>query len=180
VVVRARRVQGRSDDTVVKPRRIVPGALPPSLRKAKTMVVEVDAMPGGYICSASFKGASAPATPSSIGQFTRMRDVVNHRNGWYTDHQVGRLVDALQDLGILGDTLVLYMVGDNGASAEGTLNGTFNEMINFNGAAVIETPEFMIARLDDFGGPDSYNHYAVGRAHAMDTTYQWTKQVASH
>jgi arylsulfatase A-like enzyme len=98
----------------------------------------------------------------------------------YTDHHVGRLVDALQDLEILGDTLVYYIVGDNGASAEGTLNGTFNEMINFNGAAAIETPEFMAERLDDFGGPDSYNHYAVGWAHAMDTPYQWTKQVASH
>jgi arylsulfatase A-like enzyme len=98
----------------------------------------------------------------------------------YADHHVGRLVDALQDLGILGDTLVYYVIGDNGASAEGTLHGTFNEMINFNGAAAIETPEFMAARLDDFGGPDSYNHYAVGWAHAMDTPYQWTKQVASH
>ena len=98
----------------------------------------------------------------------------------YADHHVGRLTDALQDLGILGDTLVYYMIGDNGASAEGTLNGTFNEMINFNDAAAIETPEFLAARLDDLGGPDSYNHYAVGWAHAMGTPYQWTKQVASH
>jgi arylsulfatase len=98
----------------------------------------------------------------------------------YTDHHVGRLVDALGDLEVLDDTLVFYIVGDNGASAEGTLNGTFNEMINFNGAAAIETPQFMIDRLDDFGGPDSYNHYSVGWAHAMDTPYQWTKQVASH
>jgi arylsulfatase A-like enzyme len=98
----------------------------------------------------------------------------------YTDHHVGRLIDALADLEILDDTLVLYIVGDNGASAEGTLNGTFNEMINFNGAAALETPEFMLERLDDFGGPDSYNHYAVGWAHAMDAPYQWTKQVASH
>src|SRR5687768_11372950 len=98
----------------------------------------------------------------------------------HTDHHVGRLVDALDDMGVLGDTLVFYVVGDNGASAEGTLNGTFNEMINFNGAAALETPEFMIERLDDFGGPDSYNHYAVGWAHALDTPYQWTKQVASH
>ena len=80
----------------------------------------------------------------------------------------------------LDDTLVYYIIGDNGASAEGTLNGTYNEMINFNGAAAIETPEFMMERIDDFGGPDSYNHYAVGWAHAMDTPYQWTKQVASH
>jgi arylsulfatase len=98
----------------------------------------------------------------------------------HTDHQVGRLVDTLVDLEILDDTLIFYIIGDNGASAEGTLNGTFNEMINFNGAAALETPEFMLSRLDDFGGPDSYNHYAVGWAHAMDTPYQWTKQVASH
>jgi arylsulfatase A-like enzyme len=98
----------------------------------------------------------------------------------HTDHHVGRLVDALHDLSVLDNTLVFYIIGDNGASAEGTLNGTFNEMINFNGAAVLETPQFMIDRLDDFGGPDSYNHYAVGWAHALDTPYQWTKQVASH
>ena len=98
----------------------------------------------------------------------------------FTDHHVGRLFDALDDLEVLEDTLVYYIIGDNGASAEGTLNGTFNEMINFNGAAALETPEFLIERLDEFGGPDSYNHYAVGWAHAMDTPYQWTKQVASH
>jgi arylsulfatase A-like enzyme len=98
----------------------------------------------------------------------------------YTDHHVGRLLDSLEELEILENTLVYYIIGDNGASAEGTLNGTFNEMINFNGAAALETPEFMISRLDDFGGPESYNHYAVGWAHAMDTPYQWTKQVASH
>jgi arylsulfatase A-like enzyme len=98
----------------------------------------------------------------------------------FTDHHVGRLLDAIDDLEIDGDTLIYYIIGDNGASAEGTLNGTFNEMINFNGAAAIETPEFMMERLDEFGGPSSYNHYAVGWAHAMDTPYQWTKQVASH
>ena len=81
---------------------------------------------------------------------------------------------------ILDDTLVYYIIGDNGASAEGTLNGTFNEMINFNGVAALETPEFLMARLDKLGGPESYNHYAVGWAHAMNTPYQWTKQVASH
>jgi arylsulfatase A-like enzyme len=98
----------------------------------------------------------------------------------FTDHHVGRLLDAMEDLGVLENTLVYYIIGDNGASAEGTINGTYNEMINFNGAADIETPQFMIERLDDFGGPDSYNHYAVGWAHAMCTPYQWTKQVASH
>ncbi|SIL39489.1 arylsulfatase [Mycobacteroides abscessus subsp. abscessus] len=98
----------------------------------------------------------------------------------YTDHHVGRLIDSIEKLGLLEDTLVYYIVGDNGASAEGTLNGTFNEMLNFNGMAALETPEFLMERLDQLGGPDSYNHYAVGWAHAMCTPYQWTKQVASH
>jgi len=98
----------------------------------------------------------------------------------YVDHHVGRLLDSIKRLGILDDTLVYYIIGDNGGSGEGTLHGTYNEMINFNGASALETPEFMMARLDKFGGPESYNHYAVGWAHAMDTPYQWTKQVASH
>ena len=84
------------------------------------------------------------------------------------------------DLGVLEDTLVYYIIGDNGASAEGTINGSFNETFIFNGAAALETPEFMAARIDDFGTPKAYNHFAVGWAHAMDTPYQWTKQVASH
>ena len=98
----------------------------------------------------------------------------------HTDHHIGRLVDALEDLGVLEDTLVYYIIGDNGASAEGTVNGSFNETFIFNGAAALETPEFMAARIDDFGTPKAYNHFAVGWAHAMDTPYQWTKQVASH
>jgi arylsulfatase A-like enzyme len=98
----------------------------------------------------------------------------------HTDYHVGRLLDALEDLGVLEDTLVYYIIGDNGASAEGTVNGTFNEMFVFNGAAALETPEFVASRIDEFGTPTAYNHYAVGWAHAMDTPYQWTKQVASH
>jgi arylsulfatase len=98
----------------------------------------------------------------------------------HTDHHLGRLVDALDDLGVLDDTLVYLIIGDNGASAEGTVNGTFNEMLCLNGLATIETPEFMAAHVEEFGGPNAYNHYAVGWAHAMDTPYQWTKQVASH
>ncbi|XHH07554.1 MAG: arylsulfatase [Candidatus Bathyarchaeia archaeon] len=98
----------------------------------------------------------------------------------FTDFNVGRLMDSLKDSGILDDTLVFYIIGDNGASAEGTLNGTFNEMTNFNGAAALETPQYLMEHLDEFGGPTSYNHYAVGWAHAMCCPYQWTKQVASH
>jgi arylsulfatase A-like enzyme len=98
----------------------------------------------------------------------------------HTDYHVGRLVDALEDLGVLEDTLVYYIIGDNGASAEGTINGTFNEMFSLNGAAALETAEFVASRVEEFGTPTAYNHYAVGWAHAMDTPYQWTKQVASH
>jgi arylsulfatase A-like enzyme len=98
----------------------------------------------------------------------------------HTDHHVGRLIDTLDDLGVLDDTLIYYIIGDNGASAEGQINGTFNEMLSLNGAAALETADFMAARVDDFGTPAAYNHYAVGWAHAMDAPYQWTKQVASH
>jgi arylsulfatase A-like enzyme len=98
----------------------------------------------------------------------------------HTDHHIGRLIDALADLEVLEDTLIYYIIGDNGASAEGTPNGCFNELVVLNGAAGLETAEFMNSRIDDFGTPRAYNHYAVGWAHAMDTPYQWTKQVASH
>ncbi|ASD23926.1 arylsulfatase [Cryobacterium sp. LW097] len=98
----------------------------------------------------------------------------------HTDHHVGRVIDTVAELGILDDTIIYYIIGDNGASAEGTVNGAFNEMANFNGMAALETPEFMAAKIDEFGSPSSYNHYAVGWAWAMDTPFQWTKQVASH
>jgi arylsulfatase len=98
----------------------------------------------------------------------------------HTDHHIGRVIDALGDLGILDDTLIYVILGDNGASAEGTLQGCFNEMVPLTGFPQLETPERLIATIDKFGGPEAYNHYAVGWAHAMDTPYQWTKQVASH
>jgi len=98
----------------------------------------------------------------------------------HVDHHLGRLVDTLEDLEILDDTLIYLIIGDNGASAEGTPNGCFNEMATLNGLAGVETPEFLASKIDLFGGPEAYNHYAVGWAHAMDTPYQWTKQVASH
>ena len=98
----------------------------------------------------------------------------------HTDHHIGRLIDALQDLEILDDTLIYVIIGDNGASAEGSLQGCFNEMAPLTGFAALETAEFLTERLDQLGGVESYNHYAVGWAHAMDTPYQWTKQVASH
>jgi arylsulfatase A-like enzyme len=98
----------------------------------------------------------------------------------FTDYHTGRLIDALGQLQVLDDTLIFFIIGDNGASGEGTLQGTFNEMISLNGLSALETAAFLSVRLDRLGSPDSYNHYAVGWAHAMDTPYQWTKQVASH
>jgi arylsulfatase len=97
-----------------------------------------------------------------------------------TDHHIGVLIETLEDLGILDQTLIYVIIGDNGASAEGSLQGTFNEMITLGGFGALETSEFMASKIDLFGGPEAYNHYAVGWAHAMDTPYQWTKQVASH
>ena len=98
----------------------------------------------------------------------------------HTDHHIGRLVDSLEAMGSLDNTLVFYILGDNGASAEGHINGSFNEYLFFNGAAHLETPEFLAAHVDKLGTPEAYNHFSVGWAHAMDTPYQWTKQVASH
>ena len=98
----------------------------------------------------------------------------------HVDHHVGRLIDTIEDLGVLDNTIIYYIVGDNGASAEGTVNGAFNELANFNGMAALETPEFMVSKMEEFGSPSSYNHFAVGWAWAMDTPFQWTKQVASH
>ncbi|WP_370181454.1 sulfatase-like hydrolase/transferase [Rhodococcus wratislaviensis] len=98
----------------------------------------------------------------------------------YTDHHVGRVLDSLDDLGVLDDTLVYIIIGDNGASAEGTMKGTTNESFIINHMDHLETEDYMIEHIDDLGTPDSYNHYAIGWAHAMDTPYQWTKQVASH
>jgi arylsulfatase A-like enzyme len=97
----------------------------------------------------------------------------------HADHHVGRIVDALADLEILDDTLIYYIIGDNGASAEGSLIGSFNETA-IGEAPDLLTPELIIERIGDFGTHKAFNHYAVGWAHAMDTPYQWTKQVASH
>jgi arylsulfatase A-like enzyme len=97
----------------------------------------------------------------------------------YADHHVGRVISALEELGIVEETLVYYIVGDNGASAEGSLIGTTNEVM-IGEAPDLNTAQWMIDNVDDLGSPRSWNHYAVGWAHAMDTPYQWTKQVASH
>jgi arylsulfatase A-like enzyme len=98
----------------------------------------------------------------------------------YADHHVGRLLDAVEQLGVLDDTLVYLIIGDNGASAEGSFIGTTNEGFTVNHLNELEDEAYMVAHKGDLGTPESYNHYAIGWAHAMDTPYQWTKQVASH
>jgi arylsulfatase len=96
--------------------------------------------------------------------------------GEYADAEIGRLIQAIEDLGQLDNTLIFYQIGDNGASAEGTMNGLFNESTYFNG--VSETVADILKRYDDLGGPNSYPHYAAGWAVAGDTPFTWTKQVA--
>jgi len=96
----------------------------------------------------------------------------------YTDAQVGRLIDSLAASGELDNTLVMYVVGDNGASAEGGLQGTFSEIASLIGLQL--GLESTSRRLDEIGGPSSEPHVPVGWAWAMDAPFQWTKQVASH
>lgn len=97
--------------------------------------------------------------------------------GEYTDHEIGRFLQALKDTGDLDNTLVLYQAGDNGASAEGGMNGLYNEMTYFNGVA--ESVPDVLKHYDQLGSADSYPHYSAGWAVAGDAPFQWTKQVAS-
>jgi arylsulfatase len=97
----------------------------------------------------------------------------------HTDNEVGRLVDAIDGIGALDNTLFIYIMGDNGSSGEGGLTGTFNEMIHLNGIFDAETTESMLARADDWGGPDSFPHFSTGWAVATDAPFTWTKQMAA-
>jgi len=97
----------------------------------------------------------------------------------HADNEIGRLLDAVQESGQLENTLVIFIMGDNGASAEGTLQGTTNEAA-VAGNGVPESLPYLLSMIDQLGGPLTYNHYPVGWAHAMDSPMQWTKQVASH
>jgi arylsulfatase len=98
--------------------------------------------------------------------------------GEYADFEIGRLIDAIGDMDQLDNTLVFYILGDNGTSAEGGMNGMFSEMTYFNG--VQETVQEMLKHYDDWGGPSTYPHMAAGWAVAGDTPFTWTKQVASN
>ncbi|MDF0666083.1 MAG: arylsulfatase [Nitrospira sp.] len=96
----------------------------------------------------------------------------------YTDSEIGRLIHALEETGQMANTLIMYICGDNGTSAEGGMNGLFNEYTYFN--RVPETVESILQHYDELGGPMSYNHMAAGWAVAGDTPFTWTKQVASN
>ena len=96
----------------------------------------------------------------------------------HTDHEVGRLVDALEARGELENTVFIYIVGDNGSSAEGGMIGMFNENTYFNGVA--ETLEMQLDKYDELGTEETYNHFAAGWAVAGNAPFSWTKQVASN
>jgi arylsulfatase A-like enzyme len=123
----------------------------------------------------AWEAESAEMKPVLVRQMEIFAGFMEH-----TDHYIGFLIDALKDLDIIDDTLIYLIIGDNGASGEGTLQGAYNELVPLTGFADLESPEFLKAHIEKFGGVEAYNHYAVGWAHAMDTPYQWTKQVASH
>ncbi len=96
----------------------------------------------------------------------------------HTDNEVGRLLNAIDEIGELDNTLFVYIMGDNGSSAEGALVGTFNELIVLNGLYGTESIDDMLARADDWGGPDSFPHMSCGWSVATDAPFKWTKQVA--
>ncbi|AYC32393.1 arylsulfatase [Pseudomonas cavernae] len=98
--------------------------------------------------------------------------------GAHVDHEMGRVLDAVAKLPDADNTLIIYIVGDNGSSAEGGPGGTLNEIAGFNG--VLPDWKQNLAVIDELGGPKHFNHFPAGWAHAMDTPFQWTKQVASH
>ena len=97
----------------------------------------------------------------------------------HTDNEVGRLVDAIDDIGALDNTLFIYIMGDNGSSGEGGLEGTYNELVHLNGIFDAETVDSMLARADDWGGPNSFPHFSAAWAVATDAPFTWTKQMAA-
>ena len=96
----------------------------------------------------------------------------------HTDHEVGRLVDALREMGELDNTIFFYIVGDNGSSAEGGSDGSYNEILALNG--IVSDVSSQLSHIDEWGGPNTFPHFSIGWAHAGNTPFQWTKQVASH
>ena len=118
-----------------------------------------------------------PLTPDQKRLFARQMETFAGFSE-HTDHEVGRLVQAIEDMGELDNTIFLYIWGDNGASAEGGPDGSFNEMLALNG--IVSDVSSQLGHIEDWGGPTTFPHYSIGWAHAGNTPFQWTKQVASH
>jgi arylsulfatase len=97
----------------------------------------------------------------------------------YTDHEIGRLIQAVEDMGKLDNTIIIYISGDNGTSPEGTLEGTYNTVAAYNGILTIPEP-LQLLHYEDWGSDKTYPHMSVGWSWAFDTPFKWTKQVASH
>ena len=116
-------------------------------------------------------------TPDEKRLFARQMEVYAGF-GEMSDYEIGRLVDAIQDIGQLDNTIVIYIAGDNGSSAEGGMNGVFNEITYFNG--VPEPIDVQLKHIDELGGPMAYSHYSAGWAVAGDVPFTWTKQVTSN
>ena len=117
-------------------------------------------------------------TPDEKKMFLRQVDVYAAYLA-YTDHEIGRVIQAVEDLGKLDNTLIIYISGDNGSSAEGTLIGTPNEVAMFNGVEVPVADQLKYF-YDVWGSDQTYNHMAVPWTWAFDTPFSWTKQIASH
>ena len=115
-------------------------------------------------------------TPEEKKLFIRQADVYGAYLA-YTDHEIGRVIQAVQDMGKLDTTLIIYISGDNGASAEGSPNGTPSEVLQFNG---LELPvKEQMKWYDVWGSDQTYNHFAVPWSWAFDTPYKWMKQIPS-
>lgn len=117
-------------------------------------------------------------TPQQKALYARMMEVYAAALA-YSDDQVGRVIDAIRQLGQIDNTLVIFIEGDNGASSEQTsLQGQFNDVASING--VDEDFADLYRRMDELGGPTAANHYPIGWANAMNTPFQWFKEMASH
>jgi len=127
------------------------------------------------------RSAGLPAWDSLNGDqkrlYARMMEVFA-AYGAHCDHEMGRIVDAVKQLPGAENTIFIYIAGDNGSSAEGGLEGSVNENLFFNGFS--EKWQDNLKAIDELGGPKHFNHFTSAWAHAMDTPFQWTKQVASH
>jgi arylsulfatase A-like enzyme len=140
--------------------------------------IKLGAVPAGTLLTPRPKEIPAwdSLTDDQKKVYARMMEVYAAATA-QSDYEIGRVIDALEKSGQLDNTLVIYIEGDNGASAEGTMQGTTNEI---SAQFAPESIEFLVSMIDELGSDRTYNHYPIGWAHAMDAPFQWTKQVASH